>query len=122
GHDLYGLCRCEAGLDDQLVIALVAETRKRAAESRRIHARREGAARVDERLLERHLTLEHLRREHPLRRGIDIRPHAQIRRLYLWCHGLERALVAHGSVLEEWLEDGERRRHRHLLVDHLLDR
>src|SRR5688572_2106340 len=53
-HDLHGLCGSEACLDEQLIVALIAEARQRTAEARRVDARSESPAGLHERALERH--------------------------------------------------------------------
>ena len=74
GHDLHRLCGGEPGLDEELVVPLITESRERAPHAGRIHPRTEHSPGRYEGALEGHGMLEALVRDGPASGGVDLVP------------------------------------------------
>src|SRR5690606_29274808 len=92
-HDLDGLDGAEAGLDEQLVVALVAEAGQRATDAGGVDARREQPAGARERELELLRPAEHLGHDGGggVARELLARAHVLVARLGR--HGVQYALL-----------------------------
>ena len=119
-HDLNRLLRRKPRLDQQLVVALVAVPRD-GAEAARIRSGAEQSARLHERALEFHRLLEGRALDAVFRRlpaVVESRHRLGRRRI----QRVEHALVPGDSARRRELEHVQRRRHRDVPRDHLLER